>query len=199
MKIFKKLFLAALVVFAAENGKAQSVGLMDPVSFKLKNGMSIIIAESKTSEKVYAGVTMGEGLETAGFCELLNGILKETPGLLEAGISFTDKGGNVSSTPEKFDNALAVLSFALQHPLMTPEVFNKVKLELMGQANEEGKKNLTEISFEEVKAEYGRQVVPAKTCLVIAGNISLATARLLVKKEFANWGTVYLAANLRKN
>ncbi len=62
----KKIIFMALSIFcfAGTPAKAQSAGqLKDPVNFKLKNGLKLVVADNHRTTKVYSGFSFDTNSE----------------------------------------------------------------------------------------------------------------------------------------
>ncbi|WP_448635127.1 hypothetical protein [Pedobacter panaciterrae] len=51
MKTIKNFIIVIISVLSVQLASAQSISMKDPVSFKLKNGLTIIVAENGESKK----------------------------------------------------------------------------------------------------------------------------------------------------
>ncbi|HWW40926.1 hypothetical protein [Pedobacter sp.] len=88
MRTIKNLFLIVISLFAAQFAHAQTGSMKDPVSFKLKNGLTIIVAQNTGISKVYANFKSEDDAvkeaEQEGLQNLVTGLFnsseKETNG-----------------------------------------------------------------------------------------------------------------------
>ena len=189
MITIKKVLIVMIGVFAFSSIEAQ-VTMKDPVSFKLKNGIEVVVAENIGMGKVFASVKIeGEALDSnAAISEVLTKILTEgakakgkvafANSLKEIApkVSVTADEANVAADAEDFENAFLVMSSALQE-----SVIDQVTLD---QVNKNTKQV---VSLAEVKTFYNKQFTPSRTYVTIAGNISIAQAKALAKKAFGEW------------
>lgn len=176
-------------VFAFGKIDAQ-VTMKDPVSFKLKNGIEVVVAENIGMGKVFASVKIeGETLDTnAAVTEVLTNILAEGASAkskvvfanslkeIAPKVSVTADEANVAAAAEDFENAFLVMSSALQESAIDQVMVDKVN-----------KSTKQAVSLAEVKTFYNQQITPSRTYITIAGNISLAQAKALAKKAFGDW------------
>lgn len=176
-------------VFAFSNIEAQ-VTMKDPVSFKLKNGIEVVVAENIGMGKVYASVKIeGEMPESnAAVAEALTNILTERASakgkvvfanrLKEVApkVSVKTDEANVAADAADFENAFLVMSSALQE--------REIDQDTVDQVNRNAKQA---VSLSELKTFYNKQIIPSRTYITIAGNISVAQAKVLAKKAFGDW------------
>lgn len=176
-------------VFAFSNIDAQ-VTMKDPVSFKLKNGIEVVVAENIGMGKVFASVKIeGEDLDSSvAVSEVLTNILTEGAGAkgkvvfanslkeIAPKVSVTADEANVAADAEDFENAFLVMSSALQET-----VIDQATLDQVNKATKQA------VSLAEVKTFYSKQIIPSRTYITIAGNISVAQAKALAKKAFGEW------------
>ncbi|MNR21297.1 Peptidase M16 inactive domain protein [compost metagenome] len=176
-------------VFAFNSIQAQ-VTMKDPVSFKLKNGIEVVVAENSGMGKVFASVKIeGEPISTnTAVSEVLTNLLTEGA-IHKSKVAFANNGkdiapkvnitaeeGNVAADAEDFENAFLVLTSTLQKPEINKEALEK--------ANQNAAYS---ISVDELKTFYNQQIKPSRTYITIAGDITVAQAKALTKKAFAEW------------
>lgn len=197
MKTLKTIFALIIILFAAQYTKAQS-GMMNPVSFKLKNGVSVIVAENQDAPKVYTKFTFedeqGNNHYAAGVTEILNAMLNEVAAPIADHVTFNEKGGNINTSAAEFNNALTALSTAVQTTDLSTSLFEKAKTKLIAETQLKGESagtasvaDLNAISLKDVKAFYNKNLTPSKVYITIAGNIKPSTAKTMVQKAFGNW------------
>ncbi|MES2828980.1 MAG: insulinase family protein [Bacteroidota bacterium] len=192
--------LSVILVTVAAQAMAQSNIFTDPITFKLKNGAAVAVAENKYTAKVYSGITFD--VDTAlsaktGCQELIVIILNESAVETQAGLSFNEKGGNINTSVAGYDYALNSLKNILIDLVISPQQFANAQTELVESINGRHKyypKEFTEEMINEIKLsdlqEYIKaNFVPTKCHLTIVGNISPAEAKKMVKKAFGNWAT----------
>lgn len=183
----KKVLMMIIGVLAFSNIQAQGT-MKDPVSFKLKNGIEVVVAENSGMGKVFASVKIeGAAIDTnAEVSNALTNLLQETTinkknvafanskKEVAPKVSVTADEANVAADAEDFETAFLVMSSALQEPVMDQGTLDKVK------------ENQT-ISLEELKGYYNKQINPSRTYITIAGDITVAQAKALAKKAFGDW------------
>ncbi|QNK63464.1 insulinase family protein [Pedobacter sp. PAMC26386] len=196
MKTVKTIFALMIILFAAQYTKAQT-GLMSPVSFKLKNGTSVIIAENQVAEKVYTKFTTedqeGNHSYTKGTTEILNAMLNKTVAPATQ-VNFDNEGGHINASSADFNNALTALSTAIQTADLNKILFEKAKAGLIAQTKLKGHNagtasvaDLEATSLKDVREFYHKNMIPSKTFITIAGNIKSSTAKAMVQKAFGSW------------
>ncbi|MCX3266752.1 peptidase M16 family protein [Pedobacter agri] len=202
MNTIKTILLSLLGLTFSISVSAQS--FKEPVAFKLKNGMNIIISENNRSPKAYASFTLdNKSFENKkdGIVEMLNAVLNEGLGK-NADFLFNDNSGKLATSTAEFDEKLTDMASKLQHIEIDQQTFNTAKAKLLTSiklqdydydqtVNETSIGNLT---FADVKSFYN-EISPEKTYLTIAGNVELNAAKASAKKAFGNWHN----QNIRKN
>lgn len=199
MQITKKLFIATIAIFCTQFAQAQSSIMRTPVSFKLSNGLTVIVAENTGTNKVYSSFTVDSDAANqsgkAGAQDVLNVMLNETASEVEAGVSFDDKGGNLASLVTDFDKALSVMSGTIKTPALNQSSFDKAKQNIVEHLKAQDRyypeavneTALQQLTLKDVQSLYKRAITPSKAYLTIVGNIDPSTAKALAKKEFDKW------------
>jgi len=191
--------LLSAILLTVQFTKAQSSAMKDPVTFKLKNGMTVIVAENSEATKVFAGFTSDSRLSASvnkpGVQELLLAMMNSNLLRLDSTLTYTEKGGNINTDAGHFDKALELLSSALKHPLFSQKDLDNARNELIGslEANNRyfpdgiSKTSLGALNMQDVNVLYDAIMVPSKSFLTIVGNIRVSEAKLLAKKSLGNW------------
>lgn len=190
MTTLKKVLILAIGIFAFQNTQAQGV-MKDPVSFTLKNGINVVVAENSGMGKVFAGIKIeGEAVKGAslkGITAVLGKMLNEnanhnnTAAFENSGklklpkVSLGAEEGNLAADAEDFAGAFMAMSASLQEPVLDE------------QALDHAKENNEPVSLDQVKAFYDQQVRPSRVYITIAGDITVSEARVLTKKAFGDW------------
>lgn len=197
MNTIKTIFLSSLIFLLAKTSNAQN-GMKEPVAFKLKNGMQIIVSENERSPKAYSNFTLDatafEGKKD-GIEELLNAVLNEGA-VKNANISFNDKSGKLTTSNAELSQDLTAMANLIQHAVIDQKTFSSAKTKLLSSLKSksydfDSKVNETSINaltLADVRDFYN-QISPANTYLTVAGNIELDAAKNAVKKAFGNWAT----------
>ncbi|MGN8057544.1 hypothetical protein ACTJKN_14790 [Pedobacter sp. 22163] len=194
MNKIKKIFIAALSMLCIYTAKAQS--FKEPVGYKLKNGMNIIISENDRSPKAYSSFTLDSkafGHKKDGVVELLNAVLNENINK-NSNISFKDNSGKLATLNADLDKDLAAMASVIQHASFDQKTFNTAKAKLIASLKLQdydydqtvNENSINALTLADVKNFYS-QISPEKTFLTIAGAIELNTAKASAKKAFGNW------------
>lgn len=187
MKTIRNFIIAVISVSAIQIASAQSTSMKEPVSFKLKNGLTIVVAENEDSKKVYAGFTVDNtSIESskAGVSDVFNAIM-----------NFSDKGGNVAANTEDFANALMLFSKSVQEPALNQTTFETARANVIASVNAKDRyfpDTVTEaalkaLTLDDIKTYYSKNILPSNTYLTIAGDITVSDAKSLAKKSFGDW------------
>lgn len=187
MKTIKNFIIVIISVLSIQLASAQSISMKDPVSFKLKNGLTIIVAENEESKKIFAGFTADEEpaeSSKAGVQDVFNVMM-----------DFSDKGGNMAANTSDFAAALMIFSKSIQEPALNQTSFETALEKVIASVNARDRyypETITEaslraITLNDIKAFYSKNIVPSNTYLTIAGNISASDAKALARKFFGEW------------
>lgn len=199
MQITKKLFIATIALFSTQFVQAQSSAMKNPVSFKLSNGMTIIVAENTGTDKIYSSFSIDNEApnqsDNAGVQNILNAMLNETASEVQTGVSFDDNGGNLASLATDFNKSLSVMSGYIKAPALTQSSFDKAKQDIIEHLKAKDRYYpetvneiaLQQLTLSDIQSFYKKNITPSKASLTIAGNINPATAKALAKKEFGSW------------
>lgn len=211
MKTLKNTLTAIILLLTVQFGYAQS--MKAPVSYQLKNGMTVIVAENSGTQKVFSTLSFeGEtqySSANATVQELVNTILTQQLPALNQGLSFTDKGINLSTTTDQFEGALAAMYTYVSAPDFTEEALNKAKSEVLAHIAAQNKyypeaitvAAVKSLDLNDVKAYYTQIANPATAYLTVAGNINPSAVKTYARKGFDQAKTVedqskvYLVSN----
>jgi predicted Zn-dependent peptidase len=153
----KKIFLFALAAISIHIASAQKldrsqkpkpgpapiITITDPVTYKLPNGITILVVENHKLPKVSASYSIDAGPITegskAGVTGLLSGMLGEGTSTktkaqfdeavdqLGAQVSTSASGGSVSALSRYFDSAFLLMADAIRNPSFPQASFDKLK------------------------------------------------------------------------
>lgn len=198
-KTMKKTMIMLMLMLGTSYANAQTGTFKDPVSFKLKNGLTVIVAENESANKVLSTLTIDADPAStdtkAGVKELLTLLLNENAGKTATGLSFNENGGNLAVLPDDFDAALSALSTTVKLPAIDQSSVDMGKSKLIANlqtkdryyANEVTVVAVQALSLADVRKFYSEHVSLSRAYLTIAGQITLDEAKDLVKKSFGNW------------
>jgi predicted Zn-dependent peptidase len=206
MNKIKTIAFAALSILSVYNAKAQN--FKEPVSYKLKNGMNIIISENERSPKAYSSFTLDTKAfqgKKDGIVELLNAVLNENANK-SSNISFKDNSGKLATLNADLDKDLVTMASVIQNASFDQKTFNTAKAKLIASIKLQdydydqtvNENSINALTLADVKNFYS-QISPEKTFLTIAGAVELNTAKASAKKAFGNWNrTQELALTVAK-
>lgn len=193
MKILKTTTTAIALLIGTSSGFAQSAVMKNPVSYTLKNGMTIIIAENQATPKVYANLSFEAAkvyiAEKAAVQEVTITLLNQQLTALDAGLSYSDKGLNLATTSAGLEAALQTMYAYIKAPGFTEAALAKAKAEVLAHLTAQDKyfpetvnaASLNKLSLTDVNAYYNEINEPARTFLTIVGNINPAAAKNYTK------------------
>jgi zinc protease len=124
-------------------GPAPVLSIKDPVTYKLPNGITVLVVEDHRLPKVSASLVIDagpikEGVK-AGVTNLMGAMLNEGTKTMPkavfdeavekmgADVSLSASGGSVSALTRYFSNAFTLMGQALKQPAFTQESFDKLK------------------------------------------------------------------------
>jgi predicted Zn-dependent peptidase len=153
----KKIFMFALTALFVQAAVAQKLDrsqkpkpgpapvltFADPVTYKLPNGITVLVVENHKLPKVSATFSIDAGPITegtkAGVISLLSGLMNEgtttktkiqfdeAVDQLGANVGVSAGGGNTSALTRYFDNAFLLMADALRHPAFPEASFEKLR------------------------------------------------------------------------
>jgi zinc protease len=155
MKKYLLLFASALVLFTAEGqvkidrsqkpaaGPAPTITFQDPVTFQLKNGITVLVVEDHKLPRVSASYFIDAGPITEGqkagvmslMGQMLNEGTKDMPKAafdeatdkIGATVSLGASGGSAAALTRYFKEAFTLMGKGLKNPAFTQESFDKIK------------------------------------------------------------------------
>ncbi|TCD08552.1 insulinase family protein [Pedobacter frigidisoli] len=194
MNTIKTILLTTLSILSVYTTNAQT--FKEPVAFKLKNGMNIIISENERSPKAYASFTLDNTAfdnKKDGIVELLNAVLNESVEK-NGTTSFNDNSGKLATTTANLEKELTAMASLIQNANIDQKIFNNAKAKLITSLKLHdydydqtvNESSINALSLNDVK-EFYSQISPEKTYLTIAGDVEINAAKATAKKAFGNW------------
>lgn len=195
MKVLKSMVVMVPLLMGAFYGYAQSSGMREPVSYTLKNGMTIITAENETTSKVYANLsfeaTNAYQAEKATVQEVMRVLLHNQLNSIDEGLSYSDKGVNIATSADRFESVIRILGKYVSAPTFNQEAFVKAKATVIARlaANDKyfpetlNENSLVKLSLEDVNAYYREISQPIQMVLTVVGNIKPSAAKSLIKES----------------
>ncbi len=193
--MIKRVLFTTLITLSFYFSFAQN-RLKEPISYKLKNEMNIIISENDFSPQVYSSFTLDKKTiknNKDGIVELLNVILNE--GLEKnSNISFKDSSGELATAKNDFENSLQSMAKIISTTTITESTFNIAKAKLLVSLEKQDHDydetvnavSISALSLNDLQ-EFYNQITPNTTYLTVAGNIKSDEAKTAVKNAFGNW------------
>ena len=209
----KTITTAIALLTGISFGHAQSSVMKDPVSYTLKNGMTVIIAENEATAKVFANLSFEAAAryqaDKAPVQEVLTALMNQQLTAMDAGLSYSDKGLNLVAHRDNFETALQTLYTYICAPAFDQDALVKAKAAVMAHLTAQdkyfpetvNKNSLARLTLEDVSAYYNEINKPALTVLTVAGNITPAIAKSYTKKAMnqpkaiAETNKIYLVSN----
>jgi predicted Zn-dependent peptidase len=196
MKTLKNILTTIALLITVQFSYGQSSAMKAPVSYKLKNGMTIILAENSATKKVFSLLSF-EGTsqyseDNAAVQELVHTILTQQLPELNEGLSLTEKGINLATTADQFENAMAAMYTYVSAPEFSEEALSKAKAVIIAHINVQDKyypEQITvaavkKLSVTDVKQYYTQIANPATAYLTVAGNFNPSIIKSYAKKGF---------------
>jgi len=194
MNTIKTIALSTLSLLSVYTAKAQT--FKEPVDYKLKNGMNIIISENDRSPKAYSSFTLdAKAFENKkdGVVELLNAVLNESVAK-NANISFKDNSGKLATSNSDLEQDLTKMAALIQNATLDQKTFDTAKAKLITSLKLQdydydqtvNEKSINALTLADVQSFYN-QISPEKTFLTIAGDVQLSTAKASAKNAFGSW------------
>lgn len=206
MNTIKTIALSTVAILSVYSAKAQT--FKEPVGYKLKNGMNIIISENDKSPKAYSSFTLDAKAfndKKDGVVELLNAVLNENVSK-NANISFKDNSGKLATASADLEKDLTEMAALIQNATIDQKTFNIAKTKLITSLKAHdydydqsvNETSINALTLADVKSFYS-QISPEKTFLTIAGDVALSDAKSSAKKAFGNWNkTQEIASTVAK-
>lgn len=195
MKFTTKISILILSLFVFNAAYAQR--MKEPVSFKLKNGITVIVAQNIGLGKIYSRLTI-ENKSTEEqrnvaqiFDSFLNGKanafnqnVDKNENSLTPQINLSVDEANTATNVADFEQTLQFVSDNILNPELSQQAFDEMKAQLKG-----NKADLETITLADVKAFYAKHFKADNTFITIAGDIDPVTAKAMANKAFGNWKT----------
>lgn len=128
-------------------GPAPAISIKDPMQFKLKNGMTVLVVEDHKLPKVSASLYIDRGPiaegAKAGVISLMGEMLSEGTtskskdvfdkevDQMGADVNLGSSGGGVSALTRYFDKVFMLMSDAVRNPAMEESSFDKLKSQML--------------------------------------------------------------------
>ncbi|KQC00448.1 hypothetical protein AQF98_13300 [Pedobacter sp. Hv1] len=170
--------------------------MKEPVSFKLKNGLTVVVAQNVGLGKIYSRLTIENQTDDSQkvAAQILENFLnskatKFNEGMLENGkpvarVSMTFNEANAATTINAFEQTLSFVSSSFINPEITKEAFDEMKSTYTG-----NKADLASITIKDLQDFYHKNFKASDAYITIAGDITPSTAKLITNRVFGDWKT----------
>jgi len=195
MKIIKRISLLILTFCLVHTAYAQNQ-IKSPVRFKLKNGLTVIVAQNTGLGKIYSRITIeneiAEGQKAiAQALEIYLNYKAEqfnakqsVDNKVTSKINMTYNEANTSTNIFNFEQALNYVATTLLDPAFSTTAFEEMKASLTA-----NKMSLKAIKLTDLQSFYAEHFKTADIFITIAGDITPANAKLIANRTFGNWTT----------
>lgn len=195
MNTLKTFVSVITLIISVQISFAQTSAMKDPVSFKLKNGTTVIVAENTSTQRVFANLSFEQAgrfvAEKAATQEVFTTLLNLQLAGLNDGLSYSDKGFNLTTNSLNFPDLLKSMLTYINEPEFSDEFLTEAKSTIIAHLAARDKffpenisrENVEKITLKEVKSYYDEINDPSQTFLTIVGNIKPAIAKNLTKKQ----------------
>lgn len=193
MNKIHKLSILLIALFSFNTSFAQSP-MKEPVSFKLKNGLTVVVAQNVGLGKIYSRLTIENQTDDSQkvAAQILANFLnnkanKFNEGMLENGkpvstVSMSFNEANAATNINTFEQTLNFVSSAFINPQITKEAFDEMKSQYTGD-----KADLASITIKDLQEFYNKNFKAADTYITIAGDITPGAAKLITNRVFGSW------------
>jgi predicted Zn-dependent peptidase len=185
MKFITRTFYLLVCLLTFNNAFAQN-NLQEPVRFKLKNGLTVIVAQNKGLGKIYSRLTIENEIaenqknEAQVFGNFLaikadqfNQAVVPAVNKVTTKINLSVDEANTTTNVENFEQALQFISDNLLNAEIAQQAFENIKNE-----------NTT---LADMQSFYRNHFKASDTFITIVGDIDPASAKTAANKIFGNW------------
>lgn len=193
MKITKRISLLLLTFCLISTTYAQNQ-MKNPVRFKLKNGLTVIVAQNTGLGKIYSRVTIENVVSDAQktIAQVVESYLnykaeqfnakQSVDNKVTSKINMTYNEANTSTNIFNFEQALSYVATTLLDPAFSATALEEMKANYTG-----SKTDLKAITLTDLQSFYADHFKMADIFITIAGDISPANAKLIANRTFGNW------------
>jgi len=193
MKITKRISLFILTFCLINTAYAQNQ-MKNPVRFKLKNGLTVIVAQNTGMGKIYSRLTVENEVSDAQktIAQALETYLnykaeqfnakQSADNKVTSKINITYNEANTSTNIFNFEQALSYVATTLLDPAFSATAFEEMKASYTG-----NKTDLKAIKLTDLQSFYADHFKTADIFITIAGDITPADAKLIANRTFGTW------------
>lgn len=196
MNKIQRISILLLTLFSFSTAFAQSA-MKTPVRFKLKNGLTVIVAQNAGLGKIYSRFTIENETSEAHkvAAQVLQNYLNNKAtkfnenamllnGLPISKVTLTYNEANTATNINTFEKTLNFVSTIYTNPEITKEAFEEMKSQYTG-----NKEDLEAVTIKELQELYQKNFKAADSFITIAGDITPSAAKLIANKAFGSWKT----------
>ena len=191
MKSYSKLVILLITLFSFNAALAQST-MKAPVRYKLKNGITLIVAQNAGSGKIYSRLTVENQAATNEtiYAQVLENYMNQQATkfnelMLVNGettkITMNYNEGNTATNVYGFEQAFNFVSQSFLNTDVSIHAFAEMKNLYAGNVAD-----LKTVTLKDLQAYYSKTFKAQDTYITIAGDITPAQAREIATKAFAN-------------
>lgn len=198
MKSFKKLTILLITLFSFNVALAQST-MKAPVRYKLKNGITIIVAQNIGSGKIYSRLTVENQAEDNAtiYAQVLENFMNKRAEKFNelssnsnaSKITINYNEANTATTTANFEQAINFVSKSFLNQDIVKQAFDEMKDLYTGK-----KEDLASVTIKDLQAYYNKNFKAEDTYITIAGDITPAQAKEIVAKAFGSQEKISLAS-----
>ncbi|WP_316771257.1 insulinase family protein [Pedobacter frigiditerrae] len=195
MKSITKIAILFIALLSFNAASAQN-SMKAPVRYKLKNGITLIVAQNNGLGKIYSRLTIenqtcGNKVIAQVFENYLNNKATKfndsmaATGATSSKVTIAYNEANTATNIANFEPALNYVSTLFLNPTTAKQAFDEMKSLYAG-----NKADLDSITLEEVQNYYNKNFKASDTFITIAGDITPSDAKEIASKAFGNWNVV---------
>lgn len=191
MKSIQKLSILLVALFSFNAAIAQST-MKAPVRYKLKNGVTLIVAQNVGSGKIFSRLTVenqAQENETL-YAQILENYMNKraekfneflTATTSSSKITMNYNEGNTATNVANFEDAFNFVSKSFLNQDIAKQAFDEMKDLYAGKQDD-----LKSVTMKDLQAYYNKNFKAEDTYITIAGDITPSQAREIAAKAFAN-------------
>ncbi|RZL28844.1 MAG: insulinase family protein [Pedobacter sp.] len=191
MKSIQKLSILLVALFSFNAAIAQST-MKAPVRYKLKNGVTLIVAQNVGSGKIFSRLTVenqAQENETL-YAQILENYMNKraekfneflTATTSSSKITMNYNEGNTATNVANFEDAFNFVSKSFLNQDIAKQAFDEMKDLYAGKQDD-----LKSVTMKDLQAYYNKNFKAEDTYITIAGDITPSQAREIAAKAFSN-------------
>jgi len=196
MKSIKSFSILIITLLSINVAFAQNA-MKAPVRFKLKNGVTVIVAQNNGLGKIYSRLTIeNQNCESQKIVAqvlenyLNNKASKFNDSMMAVGstsskVTFSCNEANTATNIANFEPALNYVSSIFLNPETAKQAFDEMKSLYTG-----NKTDLDAVTVKDIQDFYNKNFKASDTFITIAGDITPSDAKEIASKAFGSWNVV---------